>query len=92
MSLVHMVMSSLSEQIWKLNSLESLKNDVMKSAAVEHAFAAVDHNGLSACTYGIFTQRFIRLRVSLSIRLTNFRVAVVFVNLQIKFFRFCNVR
>ena len=50
MSLVHMVMSSLSEQIWKLNSLESLKNDVMKSAAVEHAFAAVDHNGLSACT------------------------------------------
>ena len=40
-----MVMSSLSEHVWKLNSLDSLKNDVMKSADVEHAFVAADHNG-----------------------------------------------
>lgn len=39
-----MVMSSLSEHIWKLNSLDSLKNDTMKSGDVEHAFLGLDQN------------------------------------------------
>ncbi|KAL5257106.1 hypothetical protein ACHWQZ_G012141 [Mnemiopsis leidyi] len=37
-------MSSLSEQLWNLNSLDSLKNDAMKSADVEHAFLALSSN------------------------------------------------